>query len=221
MESQSEESHLKTMRLLQAVFAFDDNDLVANRYGQITPAQKYQLRDYYLKNQNTLMGLAVITIIGVLLAMSSSPLMMVGILLGVGVLDILLIADMLHKRSDRALDLLDDRVLRVSGTAVLSQNTNSPNPILLFFAPFWYFISSLNSGTSYKLRIGGQKFNITSETFHALENGATYCVYYAPKKTPILSIEPLNITDQSPVYIPNARPQPSYTDYPPQKKKLG
>ncbi len=210
------------IRLLQAVFSFDDNDLVANRYGKITPAQRYQLRDYYLKRQNDWLWLIIITTLGLWIGLPSlsthQPLVGILALLIVFGADTLLVADMLYKRSDKALNLLDESLLEVSGTAVLSKDENSANTLLLFLAPTWYVLQSLTSKPQYKIRIGDQRFTVNSEAFQALKNGETYRVYFGRNKTPILSIEPI-----SPAgglrYLPNARPSMLELDYPTKKKK--
>lgn len=223
MDSESEPTHLKTMPLLQAVFAFNDDDLIANRYGQVTLAQKYQLRHYYLKSQNNILWVIGITILGFFLMLPNwqvndffvDALILVIIL----ILDGLLIADSIYKRSDKALELLDVSILKVTGTAILSQKSDEPNLMWFFFKPTWYFFMWLTASTTYQLRIGGQRFAITNEAFHAIKNGAPYCVYFARKKTPILSIEPIH-HDQSLAYLPNARPTASVLDSPPRKKNL-
>lgn len=216
------ESNTKHVRLLQSIFNFDDNDLIANRHGQVTSSQRYQLRDYYLKSQNDGLWLFIITVVGLWIGTSaisaSQPFMGILTLLAVFIADTLLVADMLYKRSDKALNLLDETLLEVSGVAVLSTDRSNSNWLLLLFAPALYILQTLTSTNQYKIRIGGQRFTITSEAFHALQNGETYRVYFVRKKTPILSIEPISPEGRL-QYLPHAKPTALQLDYLPRKKK--
>lgn len=227
------QSYLESMPLLQSVFVFDNNDLIANRYGQFSDIQKLQLQRLTRRDQLSnwlLMGilsLAGYAIIANLYLISSEETFYFNIVLlvlffALIILDVLFIWFNLYYQSNGQMVRPDALAEKVSGIAVLS--TNQPDKGLILLSPYLYLASLSNAKNSHKFRIDNQKFSISSEAFHALENGAAYCVYYTKMsesqlKT-ILSIEPLNKIDQSPVYVPNVKQQMLSVDYPPQKKKL-
>lgn len=219
MEPKSEVSNLKSMPLLQAVFHFTDNDLIANRYGQLTNSQTNRLHKV---SRQQGVGYAILLTLGVGLVYGFSLMrnnsdeysMIIMSIIMISMMLVFLIAYWLVLRSNYWVNRINKRpVQRVTGVAVLSSHTVATPLGSRFFL--------VNYDTTHILRIDDKKFFISSDMFNALENGAAYCVYYVnTNKSGIVAVEPISSEDYSLIYEPTPHAELTEADGLLKKKKF-
>ncbi len=157
---------------LEAYFNFTPDDLVINKEGRLSAAQKAKIasqKQNYFKVLR--IGAPILGVVAGLLFLLGEPLMrVIGFFLLIGLP--LAIVALIKKTRQLQQEIEDDRVAKYCGTIQLEINERRGR----------------YGTTTYKL-IAGETFALNSELLTHLHNGETYCVYYTPQSKLLLALE--------------------------------